>query len=99
MAWFGLARAFGLESDELKQSGAYGLSRNPQAVAFLIAIIGNTMLWPSWPNLGSVLLLAIIMHIMIATEEEHLRGVFGEDYRRYCARVPRYLGRRARPPR
>ena len=92
MAWFGLARAFGLESNELKQTGAYGLSRNPQAVAFLIAMIGHTMLWPSWTNLGSVLLLAIILHIMIVTEEEHLGGVFGDEYRRYCERVPRYLG-------
>ena len=45
-----------------------------------------------------MLLLAIILHVMIVTEEEHLRAVFGEDYRRYCERVPRYLGRRARPP-
>lgn len=34
MAAFGLSRAFGLESNELKQTGAYGLSRNPQTVAF-----------------------------------------------------------------
>ncbi len=92
MAWFGLARAFGLESKELKQSGAYGLSRNPQAAAFVIAMIGHTILWPSWANLGSVLLLAIILHVMIVTEEEHLHAVFGEDFRRYCERVPRYLG-------
>ena len=69
VGWFGLARAFGLDSSELKQTGAYGLSRNPQVVAFMIAMIGHTMLWPSWANLGSVLLLAIIMHVMIVTEE------------------------------
>ena len=31
---------------------------------------------------------------MVLTEEEHLRRVFGEDYARYCDRVPRYLGGR-----
>ncbi len=91
MGWFGLARAFGLVSNELKQTGAYGLSRNPQAVAFLGAMIGYLILWPSWQNLASVVLLAIILHIMIVTEEEHLGRVFGEEYRRYCERVPRYL--------
>jgi protein-S-isoprenylcysteine O-methyltransferase Ste14 len=28
---------------------------------------------------------------MVSTEEEHLGRVFGEDYRRYCSEVPRYL--------
>ncbi|MBF8295644.1 MAG: hypothetical protein HW389_2189 [Bacteroidetes bacterium] len=26
------------------------------------------------------------------TEEEHLRSIYGEEYERYCERVPRYLG-------
>jgi protein-S-isoprenylcysteine O-methyltransferase Ste14 len=30
-------------------------------------------------------------HLMVMTEEEHLREVYGEEYERYCERVPRYL--------
>jgi protein-S-isoprenylcysteine O-methyltransferase Ste14 len=27
----------------------------------------------------------------VRTEEEHLLDVFGEEYKQYCERVPRYL--------
>ena len=37
-------------------------------------------------------LLAVTLHLMIVTEEEHLSAVFGEEYLGYCERVPRYLG-------
>jgi len=38
----------------------------------------------------------VLAHLMILSEEEHLRDVFGEEYERYCERVPRYLGLRRR---
>ncbi len=50
------------------------------------------MVFQSWHALGLVVLFAAIAHLMVLTEEEHLRRVFGEEYARYCARVPRYLG-------
>ena len=76
----------------LKQSGMYGLSRNPQTVAFLLAMVGYLVLWPSWYGLGSVAIVAVMSHTMVVTEEEHLRASFGEEYVRYCRGVPRYLG-------
>ncbi|MGD2152034.1 MAG: methyltransferase [Gemmatimonadales bacterium] len=92
MIVFGMARAFGRRVDVLKQSGLYGLSRNPQTVAFLVAMVGYLALWPSWFGLGSVAILAVMAHTMVLTEEEHLRDVYGDEYVRYCERVPRYLG-------
>jgi protein-S-isoprenylcysteine O-methyltransferase Ste14 len=88
----GVGRSHGLKVDGLRQSGPYRLTRNPQCVAFGVAMIGHTMLWPSWPAVGSLVLLAPLLHMMVLTEEEHLREVFGEEYERYCARVPRYVG-------
>ncbi len=91
IAGFGLRRALGLEVNGLKQSGPYRLSRNPQIVACTLAVVGYAILWRSWHTLGWVLLYTAIAHMMVLTEEEHLRNVYGETYIRYCARVPRYI--------
>ncbi|NIN73180.1 MAG: hypothetical protein GTO46_14880 [Gemmatimonadetes bacterium] len=91
---FGMGRAFGVRVDVLKQSGLYRLTRNPQLVAFLLAMIGYLVLWPSWYGLGSVAVLVVVSHTMVLTEEEHLRDSYGDEYVRYCERVPRYLGPR-----
>jgi protein-S-isoprenylcysteine O-methyltransferase Ste14 len=92
MFWFGLRRAFGLQVNLLKQTGPYRVTRNPQIVGGSLLVIGSAVLWPSWYALGWVVLYAIVAHMMVFTEEEHLRAVFGQEYERYCKRVPRYLG-------
>ncbi len=88
----GLWRSFGQKSSELKQTGLYRFSRNPQITGCALYGIGFAVLWPSWYTLGWLILLAPIAHLMVITEEEHLRKVYGEKYARYCDRVPRYLG-------
>jgi protein-S-isoprenylcysteine O-methyltransferase Ste14 len=94
MLWFGLRRAFGLEVDRLVQVGAYRFTRNPQLVAGSLLVIGSTALWPSMYALGWVVLYGFVAHMMVLTEEEHLLEVYGEEYARFCERVPRYLGLR-----
>ncbi|UCC74531.1 MAG: isoprenylcysteine carboxylmethyltransferase family protein [Gemmatimonadota bacterium] len=96
LVWLGVRRSHGLEVSQLKQSGVYGLTRNPQSLAFVVAIIGNLILWPTWQNLVALIMLAVVLQLMILTEEEHLREVFGEAYETYCRRVPRYVGLRRR---
>lgn len=92
MAGFGLRRSLGQEVNVLKQSGLYRLSRNPQTVACALAVIGYAMLWPSWHTVGWMVLFGAIAHMMVLTEEEHLRNVYGDEYVQYCERVPRYIG-------
>jgi protein-S-isoprenylcysteine O-methyltransferase Ste14 len=92
MAGLGLRRTFGQEPNLLKQTGLYRLTRNPQIVGCGLYGIGFALLWPSWYALGWAVLYAAIAHMMVLTEEEHLRDVHGEAYLRYCERVPRYLG-------
>jgi len=89
--WFGWLRAMGQKVDALIQSGPYRITRNPQTVACGIAVIGYALLWPSWHTFGWVILFSVIVHMMVLTEEEHLREIFGEEYVQYCARVPRYI--------
>lgn len=92
MASLGFRRSCGQEENELKQTGLYGLTRNPQIVAFFPLILGIALRWPSWYALGWIVLWAAMIHMMVLTEEEHLRDVFGEEYVQYCKRVPRYIG-------
>jgi protein-S-isoprenylcysteine O-methyltransferase Ste14 len=88
----GVRRSHGLDVERLEREGLYSLSRNPQVVGFLMAMIGYLLLWPSWRNAGTTVLLAAIVHLMVQTEEEHLRERFGDEYERYRSTVPRYLG-------
>lgn len=90
----GLKRSHGLDTDRLERKSLYAVTRNPQVVGFLTALLGYLVLWPSWRNLGSVIFIAIVVHLMVRTEEEHLSRTFGEAYVRYRAAVPRYLGPR-----
>ena len=92
MFWFGIRRAFGVEVDGLITHGPYRFSRNPQMLGAYLMVIGIAVQWLSWYAFGWVLIFAVIGHMMILTEEQHLRASFIELYERYCEQVPRYLG-------
>jgi len=92
IAWLGLPQSFGQNGKKLVSSGPYRVTRNPQVMGGALLIIGYVVLWPSWYALGWLVLFAFLSHMMILTEEEHLRRVYSEDYEEYCKQVPRYLG-------
>jgi protein-S-isoprenylcysteine O-methyltransferase Ste14 len=92
----GFHRSHGAEPTSLHQAGLYALTRNPQIVGFLAAMVGYVVLWPTWRNAGVVALIVVLAEVMARTEEEHLRAVFGAEYERYCQRVPRYFRLRRR---
>lgn len=91
MAQLGPLRFLGQDASELKSTGLYRLSRNPQIIGCMLYGIGFSILWPSWYALGWLLLFTAIAHMMVITEEVHLLRVFGEAYHRYCMQTPRYL--------
>ncbi len=62
----------------------------------MVGMLGYVVLWPTWRTVGSLVLIAAIVHAMVMTEEEHLRDMFGPEYEQYRERVPRYLGIRKR---
>lgn len=85
-------RSFGREVGGLRTTGLYRYSRNPQLVGGFFFIAGYAMLWPSWQGALWASLWLVIAHLMVRGEEAHLENVFGDAYRNYCARTPRYLG-------
>ncbi len=99
MSRLGMLRSLGRDATALMQSGLYRRTRNPQVLAFGAGLLGVVLLLGSWQAWGWVILYTGATHMMVLTEEEHLRRAHGESYRLYCARVPRYLGPRCRPRR
>jgi protein-S-isoprenylcysteine O-methyltransferase Ste14 len=85
-------RSFGNETGHLKTGGLYRYSRNPQLVGGFLFMVGYAMLWPSWQGAVWVSLWLLISYLMVRGEEDHLQRLFGEEYRGYCQRTPRYLG-------
>lgn len=85
-------RSFGMEVGGLRTSGLYRYSRNPQLVGGFFFIVGYAMLWPSWPGALWAGIWLVIAHWMVQSEEAHLVNSFGDEYREYCLRTPRFLG-------
>jgi len=77
--------------DGLVTAGIYRWTRNPQN-ALLVAVYGCLAL--AADTAPAYLLCAAMMAVytlMILAEEPWLEGAYGERYRRYCRRVPRFF--------
>ena len=76
----------------LVTTGLNGLSRNPIYIALFLFYLGIAVAVNSLAALVLALPLAAIMrHGVVAREEAYLERKFGDDYRAYKARVPRWL--------
>lgn len=80
------------QAKSLRQKGAYGYTRNPMYFG------GNAMFWGTAIVLDSlVLLLAASIWLLgnyleiVLWEEKQLNEKFGEEYREYKRRVPRFF--------
>lgn len=87
----GFQRTMGVESRQLKTSGLYKFSRNPQVVGYSIMLITYVFSYFSLYSIGWIVIFFINIHWMIQAEEEYLQKIYGEDYVKYCRKVPRYL--------
>lgn len=93
MAHLGFSTTVGQQPSEVRQTGPYRWTRNPQILSYGMMLIGLGIMYPSLQTAVWVLLYAAIGHFMIMTEEEHLKNQFGDNYLEYCSQVSRYLGR------
>jgi len=79
---------------QLSQSGPYAFTRNPLYLGSFLGALGAFIL-------GNEFLLALIMVVtfalfygsVIASEEEYLSGVYGEEFTNYKRSVPVFLPR------
>ena len=82
----------GEASKALVMRGPYRFTRNPMYIGLTIAYLGEMcILAEAAPIIPLLLVVAYVNWIVIPVEETQLRGVFGEDYARYCERVGRWV--------
>jgi len=71
--------------------GLYKVSRHPQIVALTVAFLGICLAIGSWAALLTLFLSRLLQHYGILGEEEACLAQYGDSYRAYMERVPRYF--------
>lgn len=79
------------QQTDLIQGGIYRFSRNPYFLSYLIMFAAYTVLLQSIILLALSLIGFALIHAMVLKEEEHLTSLYGQEYRQYQQRVPRYM--------
>jgi protein-S-isoprenylcysteine O-methyltransferase Ste14 len=77
--------------DQLVTSGLYSISRHPQQVTISASFLGVSVAMGSWLGLGLIVLGLILAHSKVLAEEEACLKQYGDSYKRYMERVPRYF--------
>jgi len=77
--------------DGLVTGGIYRWTRNPQN-AMLVVVYGClAVAADSGPTYVLCAAMMAVYVLMVLLEEPWLEGIYGEPYRRYCRRVPRFF--------
>lgn len=72
-------------------TGLYKISRNPQWMMLVVMFVGGCLAIGSWTALLLLALAAICYHVRIRAEERSCLQHYGDDFRAYMERVPRYF--------
>jgi len=76
--------------EEPVTSGTYRYSRNPQWLGLVLVYAGAALAMAAGLHLLLVVIMAVAYHWQILLEEEICGSAYGEKYREYMRRVPRY---------
>jgi len=75
----------------LATTGPYAHVRHPQYVGFITILFGFLLQWPTLVTLVMFPIL-VFMYVRLARREEREAiAAFGDEYRRYMARTPRFI--------
>lgn len=77
--------------DEPVIEGVYKISRNPMYFSSSIMFIGIAIASLSWIMIILILVYAIFLHLLILAEERYCLEKYGEKYRIYMEKTPRYF--------
>jgi protein-S-isoprenylcysteine O-methyltransferase Ste14 len=82
----------GEPSTALVKTGPYRFTRNPIYIGFVLAYFGlSIMLTSLWVLLLLIPVLMVLQRGVVEREEDYLEQQFGDGYRKYKVRVPRWL--------
>ena len=77
--------------DQPATEGLYRISRNPQQVMFFITFIGACVAVGSWLALLIQMVSSLFLHTRILAEEKACIEQYGDSFREYMKKVPRYF--------
>ena len=77
--------------DQPVTSGLYRISRHPQQLAVSVSFLGISIAIGSWTAFALMILGVIGGHNRILAEEETCLEQYGESYKTYMERIPRYF--------
>ena len=80
-------------SGALAETGPYARIRHPQYVGFVLILIGFLFQWPTILTLAMFPVLLVMYWRLALREEREVEAEMGDAYRRYAARVPRFVPR------
>ena len=75
----------------LVTGGIYRWTRNPQNAMLVVVYACLAVAADSGPTYLLCAAMMAVYTLMVLLEEPWLEGVYGEPYRRYCRRVPRFF--------
>jgi protein-S-isoprenylcysteine O-methyltransferase Ste14 len=79
-------------ASELITSGPFRLTRNPIYVGNTMLVLGVALVFGvGWLVVSALLAAIAVHHFAVLREERHLSVAFGEAWRDYAARVPRWV--------
>ncbi len=82
----------GEPSTALVVAGPYQFTRNPIYIGFMLLYFGLAIILTSlWVLVLLIPVLIVLQRGVVEREESYLERQFGEAYRKYQARVPRWL--------
>lgn len=82
------------EKTSLITNGIYNWSRNPAFVGFDLLYASICLMFFNMPLLLVSIWAAVMLHLQILQEEEHMLKMFGKEYEQYKKHTLRYFGRR-----
>jgi len=78
--------------DKVVTTGLYHFTRNPTYIGMILMQIGLGIACTSWLFLLLTVALIILLNADLSTEERYCLYRFGDDYRKYKNRTPRWIG-------
>ena len=89
MVWVGFATTL---PDKLVTKGIYRYSRNPMQLSQVVIFLGVGIATASWVFLLSSAVYMIAPLLWVDAEERHCLKHYGDTYREYMNRTPRWIG-------
>ncbi len=82
-----------IEGHRLQTQGIYRFVRNPSYLGGIVATLGLALIFRSWAGVIAAGAVAAALRVRLVREEAFLAERFGEEWRAYAARVPRFIPR------